>query len=117
MSYVDGFVTPVPSAKREDYRKHAAEAAAIFKEFGATRVVECWADDVPEGKVTSFTMAVKREPSETVVFSWIEWPSRAARDEAWKKVMADPRMQPGAMAMPFDGKRLIYGGFEVLLQA
>jgi uncharacterized protein YbaA (DUF1428 family) len=117
MSYVDGFVTPVPSAKREAYRQHAADAAALFKEFGATSVVECWGDDVPEGKVTSFTMAVKREPSESVVFSWIVWPSRAQRDEAWKKVMADPRMRPGAMTMPFDGKRLIYGGFEVLLQA
>jgi uncharacterized protein YbaA (DUF1428 family) len=117
VSYIDGFLTPVPSASREAYRKHASEAAAIFKEFGATSVVECWGDDVPEGKVTSFTMAVKREPNETVVFSWIAWPSRAVRDEAWKKVMADPRMQPGAMAMPFDGKRLIYGGFEVLLQA
>lgn len=117
MSYIDGFVTPVPTAKREDYRKYAAEAATVFKEFGATSIVECWGDDVPEGKVTSFTLAVKREPSETVVFSWIAWPSRAVRDAAWKKVMADPRMQPGAMAMPFDGKRLIYGGFEVLLEA
>ncbi len=117
MSYIDGFVTPVPSANREAYRKHAAEAAAIFKEFGATSVVECWGDDVPEGKLTSFTMAVKSEPSEAVVFSWIAWPSRTVRDEAWKKVMADSRMQPSAMAMPFDGKRMIYGGFEVLLEA
>ena len=116
MSYVDGFVTPVPSAKREEYRHHAAEAAAVFKEFGASSVVECWGDDVPEGKTTSFTMAVKREPDESVVFSWITWPSRAVRDEAWKKVMADPRMQPGVMSMPFDGKRLIYGGFEVLVE-
>ncbi len=117
MSYVDGFITPVPTAKREAYRQHAADAAAVFKEFGAQSIVECWGDDVPEGKVTSFSMAVKREPGETVVFSWITWPSRAARDEAWKKVMADPRMQPGTMTMPFDGKRLIYGGFEVLLMA
>ena len=72
---------------------------------------------MPEGKLTSFTMAVKREAGETVVFSWITWPSRAVRDEAWKKVMADPRMQPGTMTMPFDGKRLIYGGFDVLLTA
>ena len=77
--------------------------------------MECWGDDVPEGKVTSFTLAVKREASESVVFSWITWPSREARDEAWKKLMADPRMQPGAMSMPFDGKRLIYGGFQVIL--
>jgi uncharacterized protein YbaA (DUF1428 family) len=116
MSYIDGFVTPVPNANREAYHKHAAEAAVMFKEHGATHIVECWGDDVPEGKLTSFTLAVKREPSESIVFSWITWPSRAARDEAWKKIMADPRMQPGATTMPFDGKRLIYGGFEVLLE-
>ena len=79
-------------------------------------VVECWGDDVPEGKLTSFPMAVQRLAEETVVFSWIAWPSRAVRDEAWKKLMADPRLQPGASPMPFDGKRMIYGGFEVLLQ-
>ena len=116
MSYVDGFVTPVPTANRESYLKHAREAAALFKEHGAIDVVECWGDDVPEGKLTSFAMAVKCGPSETVVFSWITWPSRAVRDDGWKKVMADPRMQPGANPMPFDGKRLIYGGFQVLLQ-
>ncbi len=117
MSYVDGFVTPVPTSNQEAYRKHAEQAAALFKEYGATGVVECWGDDVPEGKVTSFPMAVKREPSETVVFSWITWPSRTVRDEGWAKVMADPRMAPGVNPMPFDGKRLIYGGFQVLLQA
>jgi uncharacterized protein YbaA (DUF1428 family) len=116
MSYIDGFVTPVPTANREAYRKHAEDVASLFKEHGATGVVECWGDDVPAGKVTSFPMAVKCEPSETVVFSWITWPSRAVRDDGWKKLMADPRMQPGAHSMPFDGKRLIYGGFEVLLQ-
>ena len=116
MSYVDGFVTPVPTNNQEAYRKHAEQTAALFKEFGATGVVECWGDDVPEGKVTSFPMAVKCEPSETVVFSWITWPSRAVRDEGWKKIMADPRMAPGVNPMPFDGKRLIYGGFQVLLQ-
>ncbi|HEY8709844.1 MAG TPA: DUF1428 domain-containing protein [Burkholderiaceae bacterium] len=116
MSYVDGFVTPVPSANREAYRQHAEKVAVLFKEQGATGVIECWGDDVPEGKVTSFPMAMKCEPSETVVFSWIIWTSRAARDDGWKKLMADPRMAPGSMPMPFDGKRLIYGGFEVLLQ-
>ena len=116
MSYVDGFVTPVPSANQEAYRKHAEQAAVLFKEYGATGLVECWGDDVPEGKVTSFPMAVKCEPGETVVFSWITWPSRAVRDEGWKKIMADPRMASGVNPMPFDGKRLIYGGFEVLLQ-
>ena len=115
MSYVDGFVAAVPTANRELYRKHAESAAAVFKEHGALHVVECWGDDVPEGKLTSFTMAVKREPNEIVVFSWITWPSRQVRDEAWKKVMADPRLKPETNPMPFDGKRLIYGGFEVLI--
>ncbi len=115
MSYIDGIVAAVPTANREAFIKHSSGIAAIFKECGATRVVDCWGDDVPEGKLTSFTMAVKREANETVVFSWVSWPSRAARDDGWKKVMADPRMQPGAaMAMPFDGKRMIYGGFEVV---
>lgn len=117
MSYVDGFVTPVPTEKRDEYRRHAEEMAVLFKEQGATGVVECWGDDVPEGKLTSFTMAVKREASETVVFSWITWPSRAVRDAGWAKLMADPRMAPGALLVPFDGKRMIYGGFDVLLEA
>lgn len=116
MNYVDGFVCAVPTANREAYLKHAQDAAVIFKEFGALSVVECWGDDVPEGKLTSFPLAVKREPDETVVFSWVTWPSRDVRDAGWAKVMADPRMQPGANPMPFDGKRLIYGGFQVLLQ-
>ncbi len=117
MNYVDGFVTPVPTANRASYCKHAQDVAAVFKEFGALSVMECWGDDVPEGKVTSFSMAVKREPAETVVFSWISWPSRAVRDAGWAKVMADPRMKVSENTMPFDGKRLIYGGFEVIVQA
>ena len=116
MAYVDGFVVPVPKDKRDAYLKVAREAAAVFKEYGARRVVECWGDDVPEGKLTSFPMAVKLEAGETAVFSWIEWPDRAARDEGMKKAMADKRLQPEG-GMPFDGKRLIYGGFEVLLEA
>jgi uncharacterized protein YbaA (DUF1428 family) len=115
MAYVDGFVAAVPTANRDAYRRHADLAAAVFREHGATRVVECWGDDVPEGKVTSFTMAVQRREDETVVFSWVEWPSKEARDEGMVKVFADPRMQPDANPMPFDGKRLIYGGFAVLL--
>jgi uncharacterized protein YbaA (DUF1428 family) len=107
----------VPTAKRDAYLSHAQRMAGLFKAKGATSVVEAWGDDVPDGKLTSFPLAVKREPGETVVFSWISWPSKAVRDEAWKLLMADPAMQPGAMAVPFDGKRLIYGGFEVLLQA
>ena len=93
MSYVDGFVLAVPTAKREAYRKHAEEALAIFKEHGATRCVECWADDVPDGKVTSFPMAVKCEPGETVVFSWVTWPSKDVRDKAWAAIMADESMK------------------------
>ncbi|MGH8773554.1 MAG: DUF1428 domain-containing protein [Burkholderiales bacterium] len=116
MNYVDGFVAAVPTANREKYRAHAEKAAAVFKEHGALKVIECWGDDVPEGKVTSFPMAVKREADETVVFSWITWPSRQVRDEAWKKVMADPRAQPETNPMPFDGKRLIYGGFETIVE-
>ena len=113
MNYVDGFVAAVPSANRAAYLEHAKFGARVFKEYGARSVVECWGDDVPEGKVTSFPMAVKRKEDETVVFSWITWPSKAARDEAWKKCMQDPRFKD--MKMPFDGQRLIYGGFEVLL--
>jgi uncharacterized protein YbaA (DUF1428 family) len=117
MDYVDGFVVAVPTAKREAYRQHAQAAAAVFREHGALRLVECWGDDVPEGKLTSFPMAVKRQPDETVVFSWIVWPSRALRDAGMKKVMADPRMQPDVNPMPFDGKRMIYGGFEIIVDA
>ena len=115
MTYVDGFVAAVPTANRQAYREHAEKAASLFKEFGALSVVECWGDDVPEGKLTSFSLAVKRKDDETVVFSWVTWPSRQARDDAWKKVMEDPRMRPENNPMPFDGKRLIYGGFETIV--
>ena len=92
------------------------DAAAVFKENGALQVVECWGYDVPNGEVTSFPMAVKCKDDETVVFSWIVWPSRELRDEGMKKVMADPRLQPDKNPMPFDGKRMIFGGFEVLVE-
>jgi uncharacterized protein YbaA (DUF1428 family) len=117
MTYVDGFVVAVLTTNRETYRKFAESAAVVFKENGALNVVECWGDDVPEGKLTSFPMAVKRNDDETVVFSWVVWPSRQVRDEGMKAVMADPRSQPDANAMPFDGKRMIYGGFEVIVDA
>jgi uncharacterized protein YbaA (DUF1428 family) len=117
MNYVDGFVVAVPTANKDAYRQHAQAAAQVFKEFGALSVVECWGDDVPEGKLTSFPMAVKRHDDETVVFSWITWPSRKLRDEGMKKVMDDPRLQPDKNPMPFDGKRLIYGGFEMIVSA
>lgn len=117
MTYVDGFVAAVPTGNRDAYRKHSEATSAVFKEYGALTVVECWGDDVPEGKLTSFPMAVQRKADETVVFSWITWPSRKVRDEGWKKIMEDPRMQPDKNPMPFDGKRLIYGGFEMMISA
>lgn len=117
MKYVEGFVAAVPAANKDEYLKHAAIAAPLFKEFGATRVVECWGDDVPDGKVTDFRGAVKAKDGEIVVFSWIEYPSKAARDEAVKKMMSDPRMKEMGDTMPFDGKRMIYGGFEPILDA
>jgi uncharacterized protein YbaA (DUF1428 family) len=113
--YIDGFVAAVPTANRDAYRKHAEAAAVVFKEHGALKLVECWGDDVPDGKLTSFPMAVKKQADETVVFSWIAWPSREARDAGMKKVMEDPRVKPENNPMPFDGKRLIYGGFSVLV--
>mgnify|MGYP003563504844 FL=1 len=116
MNYVDGFVLAVPTANRAAYQKVAEDAAIVFKEYGALKVVECWGDDVPDGKLTSFPMAVKCEENENVVFSWIVWPSREIRDEGNQKVMADPRMQQ-AEEMPFDDKRLIYGGFEVIVES
>ena len=105
MTYVDGFVVAVPTVNRKVYKKHAHAAALVFKEHAALRVVECWGDDVPEGKFTSFPMAVKRKEDETVVFSWITWPSRQVREAGIKKAMADPRLRPDATPMPFDGKR------------
>lgn len=114
MNYIDGCVTPVAKKDREAFVAHAAEFGALFKEYGALSVVDCWGDDVPEGKLTSFPLAVKLQEDEVVVFSWIAWESKAARDAAWEKLMTHPRMQPGAVAMPFDGKRMIFGGFEVI---
>jgi uncharacterized protein YbaA (DUF1428 family) len=117
MNYIDGFVTPVPLASKEAYLQHAREMALVFKEYGALRMVECWGDDVPEGKLTSFPMAVKREDNEAVVISWITWPSKAVRDSAWEKIMADPRVSSPSAPIPFDGKRVIYGGFQIILEA
>ena len=117
MNYIDGFVLAVPTAKKEAYLRQAQTAAAVFKENGALSVVECWGDDVPEGKLTSFTMAVQRKDDEAVVFSWITWPSRAARDAGMKRSMEDPRLKAQFDSMPFDGKRMIYGGFQVIVDA
>ncbi len=117
MTYINGYVMAVPTTNRDAFAKHATEATAVFKEHGALSVVECWGDDVPDGQVTSFPMAVQKKPDETVVFSWIVWPSRQARDEGMKKAMDDPRMQPASAAMPFDGKRMIFGGFKPIVEA
>ena len=117
MNYIDGYVIAVPTANREAYIKLAQSAAAVFKDNGALGVTECWGDDVPEGKLTSFPMAVKCQADETVVFSWISWPSRQVRDEGMKQAMADPRMPFSAEQMPFDGKRMIFVGFQTVVEA
>ncbi len=113
--YIDGFVVPVPEGNREAYRQLAETASKIFLEHGALRVVECWGTDIPDGKVTDFKGAVKAEAGENVVFSWVVYPSKEARDEANKKIMADERMKMGDA--PFDGQRMIFGGFETILDA
>lgn len=115
MGYVEGFVSAVPADKKDSYRQHAADAAVLFKEYGATRIVECWGDDVPDGKITDFRRAVQAKDDEIIVFSWIEFPSKTVRDQSWKKLMDDPRMQAIGADMPLDGKRMIFGGFEILL--
>ena len=115
MAYVDGFVAAVPAANKQAYIEHAREAAVLFKEWGAIRIVENWGDDVPTGQQTDFMRAVAAKPDEVIVFSWIEYPDKATRDAIGQKMMSDPRMQ--VMKMPFDGARMIYGGFETLLTA
>jgi uncharacterized protein YbaA (DUF1428 family) len=114
MTYVDGFVAAVPTAHKEDFLRHCHVAAQVFKECGALQIVECWGDDVPEGTLTSFPRAVQKRDDETVVFSWITWPSRETRNEGMKKAMTDHRLNDEINPMPFDGKRMIYGGFEVI---
>lgn len=111
MSYIDGFVIAVPAANRQAFIDHAQAVDALFLEHGALRVIEAWGDDVPEGKRTDFRRAVQAEADEAVVFSWIEWPDKAARDAGMKACMEDPRMKT-LPAMPFDGKRMIFGGFD-----
>lgn len=117
MTYVDGFIVAVPKANKEAYRAHAAKVAEVFKELGAARFIECWGDDVPPGKVTDFYRAVQAKEDEVVVFSWIEHPSRAARDACMEKARVDPRLQAMGPEMPFDGMRMIFGGFESIFEA
>ncbi|RVU86059.1 DUF1428 domain-containing protein [Leucothrix sargassi] len=114
MSYIDGFVAAVPTENKEKYIEHARLSAEVFKEYGALEIIEAWADDVPDGEVTSFPLAVKCEANETVVFSSVMWPSKEVRDAGWESIMQDPRMNEENNPMPFDGKRLIYGGFKVI---
>ena len=116
MTYVDGFVAAVPTANKQKFIDHAKKGDSVFVELGARRVLECWGDDVPEGKVTDFRRAVKAKDDETVVFSWVEWPDKATRDKAMPKMMDDPRMQPDQNPMPFDGQRLVYGGFAPVVE-
>ncbi len=116
MEYLDGFVAAVPAANKQAYIDHARKALPLFKEFGATRMVEGWGDDVPDGKVTDFRRAVQAEEGEVVLFSWIEWPSKEIRDAGMKRMMEDPRMAELG-DMPFDGKRMIFGGFVPVLDA
>jgi uncharacterized protein YbaA (DUF1428 family) len=112
--YIDGFVVPVPDGKRDAYRELASKMAKVFRQHGATRVVEAIADDISHGQVTDFYRAVKAEDGETVVFSFIEWPDKATRDEAWNKIMADDSMKPEG-EMPFNGQRMFWGGFEKVI--
>jgi uncharacterized protein YbaA (DUF1428 family) len=113
--YVDGFVVPVPKSKLDAYRRMSRKAGKLWKEHGALEYTECVADDAPKGKVTSFPQSVKLKKGETVVFSWIGYKSRAHRDRVNKKVMSDPRLAKmmDEKSMPFDGQRMIYGGFKV----
>lgn len=114
MSYIDGFVAAVPEANKEAYRKHAADAFPLFREFGVSRMVESWEEDVPDGQVTDFRRAVKAKEGEKIVFSWFEYPSKKVRDAVNEKLMNDPRMKEMGAEMPFDGMRMIYGGFECI---
>lgn len=115
MSYVDGCVASVPTENKEKYRKYSETAAAVFKEHGASRLVDCWGDDVPRGEVTDFYGAVQAKDDETIVFSWLVWPDKATRDAALPKIMEDPVFDQETNPMPLDGKRMIFGGFETIL--
>ncbi len=114
--YADSFIVPVPEGRRDDYRQLASKMAKVFRQHGASRVVEAIANDVPHGKLTDFYRAVKAEEGETVVFSFIEWPDKDTRDQAWAKIMADESLKPEG-DMPFAGQRMFWGGFEKILDS
>jgi len=109
MPYIEGFVTAVPTANKETYIEHATQAAEYFKKLGATRLVECWGDDVPRGEVTDFYKATQAKDDETVLFSWVEYPDKATRDAANEQMANDP--DATSMEMPFDSQRMFWGGF------
>jgi uncharacterized protein YbaA (DUF1428 family) len=115
MSYVTGFLTPVPVANKQAYIDSARQGWAMFKRYGAISMTECWGEDVPDGKVTSFPMAVKKKDDEVVVFSWIVWPDRQTADKAYAGMMEDPAMKE--MQMPFDGQRMMWGGFTPVFES
>ena len=115
MPYIEGFVAAVPTANKDTYIEQARQAAEYFKKLGATRLVECWGDDVPKGDVTDFYRAVQAKDDESVIFSWVEYPDKATRDAANEKMREDPEMQE--MEMPFDGKRMFWGGFEQVVDS
>ena len=113
MPYLEGFVAAVPTANKDAYIKHATEAVEFFKKLGATRLVECWGDDVPKGEVTDFYKATQAKDDETIVFSWVEYPDKATRDAANEQMANDP--DAAEMEMPFDGSRMFFGGFVPVL--
>ena len=115
MTYVDGFVVAVPTANKQAYLDHAWACVPIFKKYGALRLVESWGNDVPDGEKTSFPMAVKCKPDETVMFSWVEWPSKEVRDKGMEELVKDPFFENEDQTMPFDGARMIFGSFDVIL--
>ena len=117
MTYVEGFLTPVPTANKDAYRAHAEQASSLLREFGVRRFVETWGDDVPRGKLNDLWGAVDARDGETVLFSWFEYPDKATREAAVKRMMDDPRMSEMGKDMPFDGKRMVYGGFEAVSDA
>lgn len=119
MSFIDGFIIAVPADKKQAFVEYAKSIDSVFVEWGAIRVVECWSEDVPHGKQTDFYRAVQAKDDETVVFSWIEWPDRATRDAGMARMReamkSDPRFDAQKNPPPFDGKRMIFGGFAPVL--